>query len=86
MKSRSISTKILMLLALGLAPAGGCGDGTKTVEPAPDAPPDSPPPPDCYTNPTTHEEIINACTTAQSVEKEVDLPLLNEDGSLPPLP
>ena len=86
MKSRSISTKILMLLALGLAPAGGCGDGTKTVEPTPDAPPDSPPPPDCYTNPTTHEEIINACTTAQSVEKEVDLPLLNEDGSLPPLP
>ena len=87
MKTKISSLCNVAMLALGLAVAGGCGDKAKApVEPTPDAPPDSPPPPDCYTNPTTHEEIINACTTAQSVEKEVDLPLLNEDGSLPPLP
>jgi hypothetical protein len=42
--------------------------------------------PDCVMNPTTHEEIINACTDAEKVAKEPVLPLLNPDGSLPPLP
>lgn len=42
--------------------------------------------PDCYTNPTTHEEIINACTDAEKVDKQPVLPLLNPDGTLPPLP
>lgn len=41
--------------------------------------------PDCYENPTTHHEIINACTTATRVERHPDLALLNEDGSLPEL-
>ena len=42
--------------------------------------------PDCVMNPTTHEEIINACTDAEKVAKDPTLPLLNPDGSLPPLP
>ena len=42
--------------------------------------------PDCFTNPTTHYEIINACTTAEYVDKHPDLPLLLPDGGLPPLP
>ena len=42
--------------------------------------------PDCYMFPKTHVEIINACTDAEKVEKHPVLPLLNGDGSLPPLP
>ena len=40
----------------------------------------------CYTQPTTHLEILNACTSAQSVSKQPVLPLLRADGTLPPLP
>ena len=42
--------------------------------------------PDCFTNPMTHLEIINGCTDAEAVDKVVNLPLLNSDGTLPPLP
>ena len=42
--------------------------------------------PDCFTSPMTHVEIINGCTDAEAVDKVVNLPLLNSDGSLPPLP
>lgn len=42
--------------------------------------------PDCYMNPMTHVEIINACTDAERVDKTPDLPLLGADGGLPPLP
>lgn len=41
---------------------------------------------DCYVNPSTHHEIINACTTAQKIEKDPALPLQLADGGLPPLP
>ena len=40
----------------------------------------------CFTNPQTHNEIINACTTAQKIYKDSHPPLLGSDGSLPPLP
>lgn len=40
---------------------------------------------DCFVNPKTHFEIINACTTAQKREKNPTLPLLLSDGGLPPL-
>lgn len=42
--------------------------------------------PDCFTNPKTHLEIINACTTADKVDKTPNLPLLGPKGELPPLP
>jgi hypothetical protein len=42
--------------------------------------------PDCFTNPKTHVEIINACTTADEVDKSPKLPLLGPNGELPPLP
>jgi hypothetical protein len=41
---------------------------------------------DCYPNPTTYLEIINACTNAQAVDVNPVLPLLLPDGGLPPLP
>jgi hypothetical protein len=43
-------------------------------------------PSDCYLNPTTHLEIINACTDAVKITKNPTLPLLYPDGGLPPLP
>ena len=43
-------------------------------------------PSDCFTNPTTHFEIINACTDAVKLTKNPTLPLLAADGGLPPLP
>jgi hypothetical protein len=42
--------------------------------------------PDCFTNPTTHFEIINACTTATKIAKNPSLARLAPDGGLPPLP
>lgn len=80
---------ILATLVLAFAPA--CGDdgntgvkkdgGTIPVDAAPIGP-DA----DCFTNPTTHEEIINACTTSQKIVKHPVLTLVGSDGSLPPLP
>ncbi len=40
----------------------------------------------CFTNPQTHEEIINACTSAQKIYKSTTLPLLDAHGALPALP
>lgn len=45
--------------------------------------------PDCFSGtPTTHDEIINACVGADVtvIHKHPNLPLLDADGSLPPLP
>jgi hypothetical protein len=43
-------------------------------------------PSDCFTNPQTHYEIINACTDAVKIAKSPTLPLLYPDGGLPPAP
>jgi len=43
-------------------------------------------PSDCFVNPKTHLEIINACTDAVKITKNPSLPLLLTDGGLPPLP
>ena len=43
-------------------------------------------PSDCNMYPTTHLEIINACTDAVKITKVSTLPLLLSDGGLPPLP
>jgi hypothetical protein len=78
-----------IFLALTLSLAGACGSSSKQqqkdagidaalVDAAPDA--------SCFTNPTTHYEIINACTNAQKIYKPGKPPLENPDGSLPPLP
>jgi hypothetical protein len=43
---------------------------------------------DCITDPTTNDELLNACTSATvtKIPKHPTLPLLNPDGTLPPLP
>ena len=72
---------ILVLLAVG------CGEDDSNQMTGPkDAGIDSPPDASCFENPTTHYEIINACTTAQKIYKDSHPPLLNADGSLPALP
>ncbi|MBX3154935.1 MAG: hypothetical protein KF773_02960 [Deltaproteobacteria bacterium] len=73
--------------------AAACGDDNNQT------PKDAPPPvdstvatpdADCFdiTNVAapTHDQIINACTTATKIYKTEKPPLLNPDGSLPPLP
>lgn len=41
-------------------------------------------PSDCFMNPHTHFEIINACTDSVKITKNPTLPLLLSDGGLPP--
>ena len=40
---------------------------------------------DCFPNPQTHIEIINACTNAVKIAKSPVLARLYPDGGLPPL-
>ena len=68
--------------------AAACGDDPKAKQDAgvmQDAAPGSPDA-SCFENPQPHHEIINACTTAKKIYKAPTLPLLNQDGTLPPLP
>lgn len=82
--------RAVIIATLTLAFAGGCSDdanstGKKDAGAVTDAPPGGPDA-SCFTNPTNHNEIINACTTAQKIYKTTNLPLLGSDGNLPPLP
>jgi hypothetical protein len=79
-----------IFLTCTLALLGACGDSSSNKPK--DAGIDSPmidaggPDASCFTNPQTHYEIINACTTAQKIYKPGRPPLENADGTLPPLP
>jgi hypothetical protein len=74
-----------LVLALPLVFTAACGDDNAANHDAA-IPVDAPLDASCFTNPTTHNEIINACTTAQQVFKDSNPPLQDPDGSLPPLP
>jgi len=80
--------RLMILVALSLAFTTACSDSNEAPKDAgQDATSDAGgPDASCFTNPTTNYEIINACTTAQKIYKNPVLPLLNPDGSLPPLP
>jgi hypothetical protein len=75
-----------IFFASALALLSACGDSSKATPK--DAGIDAPMTLDasCFTNPQSHYEIINACTTAQKIYKPGKPPLENADGSLPPLP
>ena len=67
--------------------AVGCGsDAMQQDAGVHDAGVDAPPDASCFLNPQTHNEIINACTTAQKIYKDSHPPLLRSDGTLPVLP
>lgn len=75
-------------LCAALAACSGTTPGTADTGTAPAldaaaAQPDAGP--TCFTDPKTHVEIINACTTSQGLEKNPVLPLMTDAG-LPPLP
>jgi hypothetical protein len=78
-----------LFLAICLLATGACGNSSKGPK---DAGADTPAVGDggldasCFTNPQTHYELINACTTAEKVYKPGHPPLQNTDGTLPPLP
>jgi hypothetical protein len=76
------ATIFATLILVFAAACGDDGDTKKDAAVAIDAGVDA----SCFTNPMTHEEIINACTTAQKIYKTPNLPLLEPDGSLPALP
>lgn len=73
------------VLLLGIQAGCPGANEKETEEPGPDLA-SSAPDLGCFRMPTTHVEILNACTDAQSVDKRVVLPLLLPDGKLPPLP
>lgn len=86
---------IIKITILSVAVAiAACGSDAKVAVDAPgihevDASVDAPPGADCFSGtPMTHEQIINACTDSSvtRIIKHPHLPLLNADGSLPPLP
>lgn len=79
----------LLSVILFVAACGGSNNNT----PTPDAPP--PPPVDgaagiqCFSGtPTTNDQLINACVdqSVTVIHKTPMLPLMNPDGTLPPLP
>lgn len=86
--------RLWMVWACAAVSLSACGDDDKT-EPALDggaqtdggAPGSNAGMLACFSGtPTTHLELINACTSAEGVEKTPVLPLLLIDGGLPPLP
>lgn len=74
-------SRFSLVSAFFLLLAAGCADDD---EPAADGAAGKANEPECFESPTTHQEIINACTTALKVKKTPRLKLLNPDGSLPP--
>jgi len=66
--------------------SGLLADGAPEGGPLPDGALPDGAPGDCFLNPKTHFEIINACTDAVRITKNPTLPLLLTDGGLPPLP
>jgi len=70
-------------LALAAACSASHNDQPKDAAPASDA---GVADASCFTDPRTPQELINACTDAVKVYKNSHPPLLNADGTLPPLP
>jgi len=81
-----------LAVAVALFAYAGCSSDDSAGNPSRDAGQgdaglsDINPAPECYEHPTTHEEIINACTDAAKILKNPKLPLLGPNGERPPLP
>lgn len=83
--TRGMRRLLTAAMSLLLLVAAGCeGDTDATPDAA--TPDMGPAAAECVEDPSTHLEIINACTTATAVHKTPVTPLLRDDGTLPPLP
>ena len=79
---RLLSVLLLLFVVACGDDDGGSNDNGGTIHAGGDTP-DGGDEVDCFENPTTHNEIINGCTDAESADKDPDLPLLNDDGTVP---
>ena len=77
---------LLIALPLALAACSSSSNGNAGKDAGIDATTAGPPDASCFTNPQTYNQIINACTDSVQVFKDSHPPLLNPDGSVPPLP
>jgi hypothetical protein len=80
---------LFMFAACGNS-SSGKPDARVIIEPpdaavGPDSTPAIQPDADCFINPTTSDQIMNACTTATSFSPHPTLPLLLDDGGVPAL-
>ncbi len=83
-----------LLTSVALVLATACGENASAVKNdaplARDAGTDATVGPDaaCFENPQTDNELANGCTTpdVERIFKPSNPPLLNPDGTLPPLP
>lgn len=101
MKKKLYACLLGLLLVGGASLASiGCDDSSAVKEPSPDAGSSNNPGSsggldgsvgedgglkDCFDNPKTHFELINACTNATRITKNPTLNKLLPDGGLPPL-
>ena len=80
--------KTILLLLFALVAA--CSDsGSKSTPDAPVTPAPDAAAATCFSGtPTTHDQLINACVdqSVTVIHKTPTLPLMNSDGTLPPLP
>ena len=90
MRTRAAATLVAIALS-ACTPSPGVTSGADAGSPAPPFDAGSrgdavTAPPTCFTNPKTYLEIINACTDAEAIDKQVDLSSMNlPDGGLQPL-
>lgn len=77
------------LLFVGIATFAACGSNSNNNnggDAGTDASTAADMTPGCVSNPTTHIELLNACTTAESYDKQPFYPTLAPNGQLPSLP
>jgi hypothetical protein len=92
---KTLNRYLLGVLLVGAASlvSAGCDDSSAVKEPSSDAGVSNPGngvaedggSKDCFDNPKTHFEIVNACTNATRITKNPTLNKLLPDGGLPPL-
>jgi hypothetical protein len=87
---KTILLGVLSSACLAVLP--GCGNKTTTSHTPDMAKLQMLGPPDlgCYANPQTSNELLNSCppsgVSVDQIDKHPTLPLLNADGTRPPLP
>jgi|KBSMisStaDraftv2_1062788.scaffolds.fasta_scaffold201542_2 hypothetical protein len=80
--------KLMLVITLTVVACGG-SDNNNTPVDAPPQQPDAAAGLQCFSGtPTNNDQLMNACVdqTVTVIHKAPVLPLLNSDGTLPPLP